>query len=284
MKTVIMAFSTFLSLQISTVAGQIHPKNVMSLNEALENSTTVEWLTLRDQGLVEFPPQILSMPHLKYIDLSLNNISSIPDEIGSLQDLRFIDLSGNRIEALPHGFSELAQLSNVYLGHNWPFDLSQGLEVLSKLPNLRVLDLTGNRIQHLPSTIGKLSNLRFLELSNNPIERLPGEFSGLKNLHILSVTGAETFTLEKNMAVLSRLPNLKTLHFSDSHFTESLPSSAEMRQFAAFEKQSELSLFENDWQGSTKKLRLTDNRQSHALPNDYFTHEYVLSPNVSINF
>ncbi|MEQ8808085.1 MAG: leucine-rich repeat domain-containing protein [Imperialibacter sp.] len=284
MKTVMMAFSIFLSLQISTVAGQSQPKNVMSLSEALENVNAVEWLTLRDQGLIEFPSQILSMPHLKYLDLSLNNISSIPNEIGSLHDLRFIDLSGNRIEALPQGFSELAQLSNVYLGYNWPLDLSQGLEVLSKLPSLRVLDLTGNRIQRLPPTIGKLSNVRFLELSNNPIERLPGEFSGLKNLEILSVTGAETFTVEKNIMILSRLPSLKTLQLSDNHFTDFLTSGAEMRQFAAFEKQTVPSHYENAWQETNKKLRLTDNRQRHLPHNDYFTHEYVLSPNVSINF
>lgn len=275
MKTLTIAFSACL-LIYATTAAQSKSNNYSSLDEALVHPENVEWLTLRDQKLKEFPVQILSLPKLKYLDLSLNEISSIPEEIGSLGQLRFVDLSGNPINALPNGFSALTQLSNVYLAYNRRLNLSQGLDVLAKLPNLRVLDLSGNQIQHLPPTIGMLSELRYLELSHNPIAELPSEFSQMRNLHTLGLMGNEQFDIARHIAVLSRLPQLKTVHLTNQRLDGFGSSGGTMWQYPGGVM--------TDWPTADKNHRKTGNGWGLSPPQQGVALAPTLSPNITIYF
>jgi Leucine-rich repeat (LRR) protein len=81
-------------------------KNYKDLSEAVSKPDSVEWLTLRDQGLKSFPNEILEFKNLRYLDLSQNKIDSLPDKFGSLTELVFVDLSGNSIAELPASFSQ----------------------------------------------------------------------------------------------------------------------------------------------------------------------------------
>lgn len=96
-----------LIVSVSFVHAQRKAKNYDTLVEAHQHPDSVEWLTLRDAELLQFPLEILEFRNLKYLDLSNNNISSLPEAIGQLQNLFYLDLSGNHISALPKAFSKI---------------------------------------------------------------------------------------------------------------------------------------------------------------------------------
>ena len=131
-------------------------KNYKDLNEALAKPDSVQWLTLRDQGLQSFPKEILQFKNLRYLDLSQNKIESLPGNIGSLVQLTYVDLSGNSIAELPSSFANLQSLKNLYIDFNGLQNLDFDFEVLSSLPTLHVLDLAGDRMRDLPPSIGNL--------------------------------------------------------------------------------------------------------------------------------
>ena len=107
--------------------------NFKNLEDAKKDPDQVEWLTLRDNGLKQFPMEILEFNNLKYLDLSENDISVLPKEIGKLDHLFYLDLSGNHITTLPNEFSNIKTLRNLYLGYNGSLNLNHDIEVLSKL-------------------------------------------------------------------------------------------------------------------------------------------------------
>lgn len=85
----------------------------------------------------------------------------------------------------------------------------------SKFTNLEYLILKNDHIKELPIEIGGLKKLKFLDLSGNDFEIIPKEYKNLLNLEELYLNDELYFNLEKNMGVLSSLPNLKSLHLSN---------------------------------------------------------------------
>ena len=65
-----------------------------------------------------------SFPHLKYLDLSGNQITAVPREDTRLRDLEYLNLSRNKIEDLPDEF-------------------------LISMPSLRVLNASMNELSEL---------------------------------------------------------------------------------------------------------------------------------------
>ena len=70
----------FFLMVVSTAKGQSQFE-FKSLAEALNSSSEVEKLVLRDQGLTTFPKDILRFQGLKYLDLSKNHIDELPRKI-----------------------------------------------------------------------------------------------------------------------------------------------------------------------------------------------------------
>ncbi|XP_039116736.1 receptor-like protein EIX1 [Dioscorea cayenensis subsp. rotundata] len=91
------------------------------------------------------------VPYVKYIDLSINNLSgSIPEELASLYGLQSLNLSGNMLEGeIPNKLGRMRQLQS--------------------------LDLSRNKLSgSIPSTLAKLTFLGLFNVSHNNLSgRIP---------------------------------------------------------------------------------------------------------------
>ena len=89
---------------------------------------------------------IASLPYLRVLNLSFNDIYEIPPDTLSKNDkLEALYLSGNKLTSLP-------------------------AEDLEKLQRLRVLHLNGNKLQTLPSELGALKQLQHLDVGSNVLK------------------------------------------------------------------------------------------------------------------
>jgi len=87
-----------------------------------------------------------SMPELRVLNLSFNEIYEVPPDTLSKNDkLEALYLSGNKLTSLP-------------------------AEDLEKLQELRVLHLNGNKLQTLPSELGALTSLQHLDVGSNVLK------------------------------------------------------------------------------------------------------------------
>lgn len=87
-----------------------------------------------------FPPPLqipeelsLHVPHLKFLNLSHNQITTLPHSFSLLLHLRVLDLSYNRFKVVP--------------------------EAVTGLEKLHTLNLANNNITELPATIAKLTSV-----------------------------------------------------------------------------------------------------------------------------
>lgn len=101
-------------------------------------------LNLSDLGLKQIPDDLLTMPWLKKLSLSRNEITKI-EHLHNLVNLEVLYLFHNEIKVV---------------------------ENLENLPRLRRLDLSDNHLNEFPD-LSELSNLQELFLSRNPISHLP---------------------------------------------------------------------------------------------------------------
>lgn len=134
-----------------------------NLKEALQQPDQVVKLSLRKQGLKEFPKEVLKLKNLQYLDLSKNKIESLPDSIVQLKQLQVLIVSKNDLMALPNNIGELSNLRYFKAGQNKiariPFSFG-------KLSKLEYLDFWDNELDYFPESMNKLSNLEVMDLRN----------------------------------------------------------------------------------------------------------------------
>jgi len=87
--------------------------------------------------------------------------------------------------------------------------------IWSKFTNLQYLSLKNDHLKKIPEGIGNLKNLKVLDLSGNDFKVLPTTFIGLLNLQELYLNDEKYFQFDKNIPILSKLPNLKSLHLEN---------------------------------------------------------------------
>ena len=137
-------------------------------------------------NLSEFPPDILKLTNLLFLDLEQNQIQTLPGEIDGLTKLEELYLLGNQIQRLPSNLGNLRKLRILGLAYNqlmtFPFEITS-------LEKLEALDLSDNQLSTLPSDIGALKNLKLLVLGNNRITSIPQEFYGLRKLEKIYLEG-----------------------------------------------------------------------------------------------
>lgn len=118
---------------------------IYSMDEALRNPMKVYKLSLKDQGLKEFPRDLSRFPNLQVLDLSHNKIRHVPPAVQDLPHLQNLNLYNNRIKSLPDELKHLENLHSLYLGKN--------------------------KLVQVPTWVGGLSKLRALDLSYNHLTR-----------------------------------------------------------------------------------------------------------------
>jgi len=92
----------------------------------------------------------------------------------------------------------------------------------SSFTNLEYLSLKNDHLKQIPTGLGSLKNLKVLDLSGNDFEVLPSSFSNLTNLEELFLNDDKNLDFEKNIPILSTLPNLRSLHVENDGL-KSLP-------------------------------------------------------------
>lgn len=158
-----------------------------SIEEALKEPEKVVRLNLSNQSFTEFPKGLSKFKNLEYLSLRNDHLINLSPEIGNLKKLKVLDLGGNDFSVLPKGFVKLQNLEELYLDNDKNLDIRQDIEILSKLPKLKILHLDNDGIEKLPPNIKKLSHLESLTLRNNLLRVVPPQVKDLKSLKYLDL-------------------------------------------------------------------------------------------------
>ena len=144
---------------------------------------------------IDKPISCLNLQCFTIVQLSENEIETVPAELFSLPRLKELDLSGNQLKQLPAGPSEhdkcypCSSLRTFTIRHNMLRTLPSWLFLL---PNLVTLDAYYNKINELPTAVWISSSLRVLNLGKNRLSRL----------HDLSGTQDDYHRLKPSLDVL----------------------------------------------------------------------------------
>jgi Leucine-rich repeat (LRR) protein len=163
-------------------AALFNAKEYTNLDSALKHKDEVLRLNLRKKKLKEFPPEILQLTKLQYLDISKNNIKQLPDSISTLKDLQFFACSKTGLETVP---ASIGQLSN-----------------------LKYINLSQNEIPSLPYEFGNLTNLEYADFWDNNLDNFPGsmqQLSKLKRLDLRNIIISRT----KQDALQQQIPHTK---------------------------------------------------------------------------
>lgn len=138
----------------------------------------------------------LRIPHLVYLNLSYNSVTSIPRNIALLFHLEELLLRGNKLLSIP--------------------------DEICLLENLKMLDLSYNKLQQLPKDMGKLKNLSRLNISYNALTKIPLSLGSIKGLGI--VIASSNCSMEPPQEICNSSVTL--LAYLRDHAPEYLPCKA----------------------------------------------------------
>nr|TKS15828.1 NBS-LRR resistance protein RGH2 [Populus alba] len=126
-------------------------------------------LVLSDFGMKEVSPLIEKIKHLKYLDLSNNEIEALSNSVTSLVNLQVLKLNGCRkLKELPRDISKLINLRHLDVGCTLDDDLCEDLEYMprgiGKLTSLQTLScfVVAKKSSSKSEIIGGLDELRRL--------------------------------------------------------------------------------------------------------------------------
>lgn len=164
------------------------PNELLEIN-LIERFENLEYLSLRGDGLKEFPPQLFELKRLKVLDIS-----------------------GNKFVALPSDFGRLVSLEELYLDDEENLDFEQAMGVVAKLPALKVLSLRNDSLLVLPASITQIKSLQLLDLGGNNLQKLPESITKLEYLEELRLDNDSKLDFRSAFLILGGLPRLKVLH------------------------------------------------------------------------
>ena len=197
----------------------------------------------RARPLSPLPPEAPDLPpHLDYLDLSDNDLSSGLPFLAMPLSLDHLDLSNNALSGhvaglvgRPPPYSQDAPADLWYLdfSHNALAGFSPG--VFNAMPNLWHVNVSHNELTgQIPAELGDLINLRVLDLSHNGkfgeaglfddglTGPVPAELGRLTHLEILNLDHNEL--TGPIPAELGRLTHLEILNLGHNELTGSIPA------------------------------------------------------------
>ncbi|KAL6283048.1 hypothetical protein ACE6H2_013977 [Prunus campanulata] len=159
-------------------------------------------------------PSLLSLKHLSYLDLSVNNFEGIhiPKFFGELKTLRYLNISFTSFGGeIPPSLGNLSNLNYLDLSYDCfvysSFEIhSKNLNWLSHLSSLKYLNLKGVNlssagVQNWLHDVNMLPSLLELHLSDCEIESLP------LSLHRINFTSLLVLDLALNNFINTSFPN-----------------------------------------------------------------------------
>jgi Leucine-rich repeat (LRR) protein len=202
------------------------------ISGATEETGTLKWLDLSDNGLMHsLPKEIGLLTSLRWFLMSNNTISgSIPTELGLLSSLVGLQLDLNALTStLPTQLGFMTKLLFLDISQN---ELLGSIPIeLGQLTELRALSFESNQLTStIPTQLGLLTRLTGLWMYENAITgSMPPELGNLFELLELNIRSNRLNSTLPTQLVL--LTNLMGLSLSDNHLTGSIPT--ELGQLSA---------------------------------------------------
>lgn len=112
----------------------------------------------------------LRLPHINYLDLSHNRISSLPDSFGLFFHLKTLLLRYNELETLPQSFVRLVKLKTLDLSDNYLIELP---DCMGLMESIAKINLTSNCLKSLPISLGDCKTLSLLLVVGNHLDSPP---------------------------------------------------------------------------------------------------------------
>ncbi|XP_061361929.1 probable leucine-rich repeat receptor-like serine/threonine-protein kinase At3g14840 isoform X2 [Gastrolobium bilobum] len=202
-------------------------ENAVTCNCSFANHTVchVVSIVLKAQNLSgSLPPELVRLPYLQEIDLTLNYLNgTIPKQWATL-NLVNISFYGNRVTGpIPKELGNITTLKSLVLEFN---QLSGNLPPeLGNLTHLERLLLTSNNFTgELPATFSSLTTLKHVRIGDNQFSgALPNFIQSWINLEILVIQGSGlSGPFPSGISILRNLTDLRItdLNGSDSPFPQ----------------------------------------------------------------
>lgn len=169
------------SINVSGRLGQRGPLEKFSLQK--RDLTHLKLLHVNHQRLTRFPRPMSGLLGVKYLSLRNNCLKTVPDTALTLPHIKYLDLSLNpTLVSFPMICTsplEILKLSDSKLTSIPEF-------VMSCAQTLRTLDLSKNSLRRFPEDVNRLTNLQSLNLSGNAnlTWTVPASFKLLERLRI----------------------------------------------------------------------------------------------------
>ncbi len=222
-----------------------------SSTNSYDKLINLEYLTISDCNLTEFPNSIIELKKLISLDLSRNNFESFPESILKMQQLTLLYLfNNNRKLKLPKEIDKMDELTNIpieigckngidqeifkikklgslYLNN---CDLEEIPEKIFEMDYLEYLFLTNNKIKYLPQNLKTMKSLKSLNLSFNKINEVPKWIEEMKTLETLNLSNNEIAIVNLNGDRLLKLKELSLENNKISQFPNQLASSKNLNR------------------------------------------------------
>jgi Leucine-rich repeat (LRR) protein len=156
------------------------------------NLINLKYLNLSLNDLTTVPIEIFNLINLQELYLHDNKLTTIPAEIGNLINLKYLSFSCNEITTIPVEIGNLINLEKISFSYN---NLTTIPNEIGNLINLKELYLYNNKLTIIPAEIGNLINLRYLYLNVNKLTMIPAEIGNLINLIYLDFSNNDLTTL-----------------------------------------------------------------------------------------
>lgn len=181
------AFILSLVFCFSIINAQENQIEFKNLKEALKTPEKVFRLNLSNQS-VNLPDSIWStFVNLEYLSLKDDHLIEFPKGITRLKKLKTLDLSGNDFKEIPIQFLELSNLEELYLNDQKNLNYKLTLPTLSKLPKLKSLHLENDNLTLLPKELSTFQRLESLYLNGNKFTKFPQELEDLEKLKYIEI-------------------------------------------------------------------------------------------------
>jgi Leucine-rich repeat (LRR) protein len=148
------------------------------VNVSINRLTQLEELILDHNRLASLP-EGLSLPSLRLLDVSYNQLETLPDTLGSLPYLTEIAASYNAFKELPRVVSASSSLESADFSHN-------SIAVLLddwRPTRLTLLNLDYNPVDYLPSSL----------LKHSAVSRVIAEHTGITTEALREVEGLDDY-------------------------------------------------------------------------------------------
>ena len=195
----------------------VDPLRATTVAEALAQSNTVQALDLFDRHLRGFPQEILTLKHLRWLNLRTCTLGRVPDELAMLAQLTRLDLSQTGLTNLTPAVGQLSQLTHLWLNDN---PLPALPREIGSLSQLMYFNADRTRLTELPQEFGALPNLKWLRLNHNQLTAMPTDISGLaKNLKVLYLIG-NPIPEQEQKRIQNSLPDCNVIFHTGSAETK----------------------------------------------------------------